>query len=127
MSSSNVRTKMVYDTNELIYKDMNMLIDTDYDDSKDNDEVTVTIVQPSDTNYSIEVYLIRYTSSSEDDIYEAETSEAYTETFTTTKGNTYFVILIDNTTESLSTDYHLLNTASRGKLTRDITIKFNGD
>lgn len=127
MSSSNVRTKMVYDTNELIYKDMNMLIDTDYDDSKDNDEVTVTIVQPSDTNYSIEVYLIRYTSSSEDGIYEAETSEAYTETFTTTKGNTYFVILIDNTTESLSTDYHLLNTASRGKLTRDITIKFNGD
>lgn len=126
-SGSNVRTKMVYDNNELIYKDMNMLIDTDYDDSKDNDEVTVTIVQPSDTNYSIEVYLIRYTSSSEDDIYEAETSEAYTETFTATKGNTYFVILIDNTTESLSTDYHLLNTASRGKLTRDITIKFNGD
>lgn len=126
--SSNVRTKTVNDSNELIYKDMAMLIDTDYDESEDDDKVTVTIKQPSDTNYSIEVYLISYTSNSnEEDCYEAETSEAYTKTFTADKNSTYFVILIDNTTNSLSTDYHLLNVASRGKLTRDITIKFTND
>ena len=126
--SNNVRTKMVYDNNELIYKDMTMLIDTDYEESEDDDKVTVTIVQPSDINYSIEVYLISYTNSSdEEDCYEAETSEAYTTTFKADKNSTYFIILIDNTTNSLSTDYHLLNVASRGKLTRDITIKFTND
>ena len=34
--SNNVRTKMVYDNNELIYKDMTMLIDTDYEESEDD-------------------------------------------------------------------------------------------
>lgn len=123
--SINIRTKVINDTNELIFKNKNLLVDNSTDsDIEENQTITVTIVQPTNTKYSIQVYILEYRRSDEEDMFEADTGEAHTKTFTATKGSIYMVALIDTTTNSTSTDYYLLNTASRGKLTRDITIKF---
>lgn len=123
--SINIRTKVINDTNELIFKNKDLLVDNSTDsDSEENQTVTVTIIQPTNIKYSIQVYILEYRRSDEEDMFEVDTSEAHTKTFTTSKGSIYMVALIDTTTNSTSTDYYLLNTASRGKLTRDITIKF---
>lgn len=124
--SINIRTKVINDTNELIFKNKDILIDNSNNSSEeDNDTVTVTIIQPTDTKYTIQVYLMEYRTSDEEDIFEADTSEAHSTTFIADKNSIYFVVLLDNSTNSISNDYYLLNVASRGKLTRDITIKFN--
>lgn len=123
--SINIRTKVINDTNELIFKNKDLLVDNSTDsDDEENQTVTVTIIQPTNTKYSIQVYILEYRRSDEEDMFDADTSEAHTKTFTATKGSIYMVALIDTTTNTTSTDYYLLNTASRGKLTRDITIKF---
>lgn len=124
--SINIRTKVINDTNELIFKNKDILIDNSNNSSEeDNDTVTVTIIQPTDTKYTIQVYLMEYRTSDEEDMFEADTSEAHSTTFIADKNSIYFVVLLDNSTNSISNDYYLLNVASRGKLTRDITIKFN--
>lgn len=124
--SINIRTKVINDTNELIFKNKDILIDNSNSSSEeDNDTVTVTIIQPTNTKYTIQVYLMEYRTSDEEDMFEADTSEAHSTTFTASKNSIYFVVLLDNSTNSISNDYYLLNVASRGKLTRDITIKFN--
>ena len=127
--NTNIRTKVVNDTNELIFKNKDLLVDnsTDSDTTIAEDNVTVTIVQPKDTKYSIIVYIMEYRRSDEGDIFEADTDEGHKETFKAAKGSVYLVVLLDNTTNSTSTDYYRLNTSSRGKLTRDITIKFKDD
>ena len=127
--NTNIRTKVVNDTNELIFKNKDLLVDNsaDSDTTTVDDNVTVTIVQPKDTKYSIIVYIMEYRRSDEGDIFEADTDEGHKETFKAAKGSVYLVVLLDNTTNSTSTDYYRLNTSSRGKLTRDITIKFKDD
>ncbi len=127
--NTNIRTKVVNDTNELIFKNKNLLVDNspDSDTTTVDDNVTVTIVQPKDTKYSIIVYIMEYRRSDEGDIFEADTDEGHRETFKAAKGSVYLVVLLDNTTNSTSTDYYRLNTSSRGKLTSDITIKFKDD
>ena len=127
--NTNIRTKVVNDTNELIFKNKDLLVDNsaDSDTTIAEDNVTVTIVQPKDTKYSIIVYIMEYRRSDEGDIFEADTDEGHRETFKAAKGSVYLVVLLDNTTNSTSTDYYRLNTSSRGKLTRDITIKFKDD
>ena len=127
--NTNIRTKVVNDTNELIFKNKDLLVDNspDSDTTTTDDNVTVTIVQPKDTKYSIIVYIMEYRRSDEGDIFEADTDEGHKETFKAAKGSVYLVVLLDNTTNSTSTDYYRLNTSSRGKLTRDITIKFKDD
>lgn len=126
--NTNIRTKVVNDTNELIFKNKNLLVDNSADsDTTVVDDVTVTIVQPEDTKYSIIVYIMEYRRSDEGDIFEADTDEGHRETFKAAKGSIYLVVLMDNTTNSTSTDYYLLNTSSRGKLTSDITIKFKDE
>lgn len=126
--NTNIRTKVVNDTNELIFKNKDLLVDNSTDSSETTDDnVTVTIVQPEDTKYSIIVYIMEYRRSDEGDIFEADTDEGHRETFKAAKGSVYLVVLLDNSTNSTSTDYYRLNTSSRGKLTRDITIKFKDD
>lgn len=126
--NTNIRTKVINDTNELIFKNRNILIDNSNTSSDDNtDTTTITIIQPKDTRYTIQVYLMEYRRGDEDDSFEADTSEVHTETFTADIGSIYFVVLVDNSTNSVSNDYYLLNTSSRGKLTRDITIKFKDE
>ena len=126
--NTNIRTKVINDTNELIFKNKDLLVDNSPDsDTTAVDDVTVTIVQPKDTKYTILVYIMEYRRSNEDEIFEADTDEGHKETFKTTKGSIYLVVLLDNSTNSTSTDYYRLNTSSRGKLTRDITIKFKDD
>ena len=127
--NTNIRTKVVNDTNELIFKNKDLLVDNspDSDTTIAEDNVTVTIVQPKDTKYSIIVYIMEYRRSDEGDIFEADTDEGHKETFKAAKGSVYLVVLLDNTTNSTSTDYYRLNTSSRGKLTSDITIKFKDD
>ncbi len=127
--NTNIRTKVVNDTNELIFKNKDLLVDNspDSDTTTVDDNVTVTIVQPKDTKYSIIVYIMEYRRSDEGDIFEADTDEGHKETFKAAKGSVYLVVLLDNTTNSTSTDYYRLNTSSRGKLTSDITIKFKDD
>ena len=127
--NTNIRTKVVNDTNELIFKNKDLLVDNsaDSDTTIAEDNVTVTIVQPKDTKYSIIVYIMEYRRSDEGDIFEADTDEGHKETFKAAKGSIYLVVLLDNTTNSTSTDYYRLNTSSRGKLTSDITIKFKDD
>lgn len=126
--NTNIRTKVVNDTNELIFKNKDLLVDNSPDsDTTVDDNVTVTIVQPTDTKYSIIVYIMEYRRSDEGDIFEADTDEEHRETFKAAKGSIYLVVLLDNTTNNTSTDYYHLNTSSRGKLTRDITIKFKDE
>lgn len=127
--NTNIRTKVVNDTNELIFKNKNLLVDNsaDSDTTTDDNDITVTIVQPKDTKYSIVVYIMEYRRSDEADIFEADTDEGHRETFKAAKGSIYLVVLLDNSTNSTSTDYYRLNTSSRGKLTSDITIKFKDD
>lgn len=126
--NTNIRTKVINDTNELIFKNKDLLVDNSPDsDTTATDDVTVTIVQPKDTKYTILVYIMKYRRSNEDDIFEADTDEGHTETFKTAKGSIYLVVLLDNSTNNTSTDYYHLNTSSRGKLTRDITIKFKDE
>ena len=126
--NTNIRTKVVNDTNELIFKNKDLLVDNSADsDTTTDDNVTVTIVQPKDTKYSIIVYIMEYRRSDEGDIFEADTDEGHKETFKAAKGSIYLVVLLDNSTNSTSTDYYRLNTSSRGKLTSDITIKFKDD
>ena len=126
--NTNIRTKVVNDTNELIFKNKDLLVDNSPEsDTTADDNVTVTIVQPTDTKYSIVVYIMEYKRSDEGDIFEADTDEEHRETFKAAKGSVYLVVLLDNTTNSTSTDYYLLNVSSRGKLTSDITIKFKDE
>ena len=53
--NTNIRTKVVNDTNELIFKNKDLLVDNfaDSDTTTTDDNVTATIVQPKDTKYSI--------------------------------------------------------------------------
>ena len=126
--NTNIRTKVVNDTNELIFKNKDLLVDNSPEsDTTVDDNVTVTIVQPTDTKYSIIVYIMEYRRSDEGDIFEADTDEGHKETFKAAKGSIYLVVLLDNSTNSTSTDYYHLNTSSRGKRTRDITIKFKDE
>lgn len=126
--NTNIRTKVVNDTNELIFKNKDLLVDNSPDsDTTAVDDVTVTIVQPTDTKYSIIVYIMEYRRSDEGDIFEADTDEEHRETFKVAKGSVYLVVLLDNTSNSTSTDYYRLNVSSRGKLTSDITIKFKDE
>ena len=127
--NTNIRTKVVNDTNELIFKNKDLLVDNsaDSDTTTVNNDVTVTIIQPKDTKYSIIVYIMEYRRSDEADIFEADTDEGHKETFKAAKGSIYLVVILDTTTNSTSTDYYRLNTSSRGKLTSDITIKFKMD
>lgn len=126
--NTNIRTKVVNDTNELIFKNKDLLVDNSTGSSESTDDnVTVTIVQPEDTKYSILVYIMEYRRSDEADIFEADTDKGHRETFKAAKGSVYLVVLLDNSTNSTSTDYYRLNTSSRGKLTKDITIKFKDD
>ena len=126
--NTNIRTKVVNDTNELIFKNKDLLVDNSTDsDTTVVDDVTVTIVQPTDTKYSIIVYIMEYRRNDEGDIFEADTDEGHRETFKAAKGSIYLVVLLDTATNSTSTDYYRLNTSSRGKLTSDITIKFKDD
>ena len=127
--NTNIRTKVVNDTNELIFKNKDLLVDNspDSDTTTVDDNVTVTIVQPKDTKYSIIVYIMEYRRSNEGDIFEADTDEGHKETFKAAKGSVYLVVLLDTSTNTTSTDYYRLNTSSRGKLTSDITIKFKDD
>lgn len=127
--NTNIRTKVVNDTNELIFKNKDLLVDNspDSDTATVDNDVTVTIVQPKDTKYSIIVYIMEYRRSDEADIFEADTDEGHRETFKAAKGSIYLVVLLDTSTNTTSTDYYRLNTSSRGKLTSDITIKFKDD
>ena len=127
--NTNIRTKVVNDTNELIFKNKDLLVDNspDSDTTVADDNVTVTIVQPTDTKYSIVVYIMEYRRSDEGEIFEADTDEGHRETFKAAKGSIYLVVLLDTSTNTTSTDYYRLNTSSRGKLTSDITIKFKDD
>ena len=127
--NTNIRTKVVNDTNELIFKNKDLLVDNspDSDTTTVDDNVTVTIVQPKDTKYSIIVYIMEYRRGEEADIFEADTDEGHKETFKAAKGSIYLEVLLDNSTNSTSTDYYRLNTSSRGKLTSDITIKFKDE
>ena len=55
--NTNIRTKVVNDTNELIFKNKDLLVDNSPEsDTTAVDNVTVTIVQPKDTKYNIIVY-----------------------------------------------------------------------
>lgn len=122
----NIRTKVVNDTNELIFKNKDLLVDNSTDSTDTNsDTVTVTIVQPTNTKYKILVYIMTYKRSNNEESFEVDVDDGHNETFTANKGSIYLVVLLDTTTNNTSTDYYLLNTSSRGKLTRDITIKFN--
>lgn len=127
--NTNIRTKVVNDTNELIFKNKDLLVDNspESDTTAADDNVTVTIVQPKDTKYSIIVYIMEYRRSDEGDIFEADTDEGHKETFKAAKGSVYLVVLLDTSTNTTSTDYYRLNTSSRGKLTSDITIKFKDE
>ena len=135
--NTNIRTKVVNDTNELIFKNKDLLVDNspDSDTATVDNDVTVTIVQPKDTKYSIIVYIMEYRRSDEAqlaqeikaDIFEADTDEGHRETFKAAKGSIYLVVLLDTSTNTTSTDYYRLNTSSRGKLTSDITIKFKDE
>lgn len=126
--NTNIRTKVVNDTNELIFKNKDLLVDNSPESNTTvANDVTVTIVQPKDTKYSIIVYIMEYRRSDEGDIFEADTDEGHKETFKAAKGSVYLVVLLDTSTNTTSTDYYRLNTSSRGKLTSDITIKFKDD
>lgn len=126
--NTNIRTKVVNDTNELIFKNKYLLVDNSPEsDTTVANDVTVTIVQPKDTKYSIIVYIMEYRRSDEGEIFEADTDEGHKETFKAAKGSVYLVVLLDTSTNTTSTDYYRLNTSSRGKLTSDITIKFKDD
>ena len=127
--NTNIRTKVVNDTNELIFKNKDLLVDNspDSDTTAADNDVTVTIVQPKNTKYSIIVYIMEYRRSDEGDIFEADTDEGHRETFKAAKGSIYLVVLLDASTNTTSTDYYRLNTSSRGKLTSDITIKFKDE
>lgn len=125
--NTNIRTKVINDNNELIFKNKDLLVDNSPDSDTTAVDVTVTIVQPKDTKYTILVYIMEYRRSNEDEIFEADTDEGHTETFKAAKGSIYLVVLLDNTTNNTSTDYYHLNTSSRGKLTKDITIKFKDE
>lgn len=126
--NTNIRTKVVNDTNELIFKNKDLLVDNSPEsDTTVTNDVTVTIIQPTDTKYSIVVYIMEYRRSDEGDIFEADTDEGHTETFKAAKESVYLVVLLDTSTNTTSTDYYRLNTSSRGKLTSDITIKFKDE
>lgn len=126
--NTNIRTKVVNDTNELIFKNKDLLVDNSPElDTTVTNDVTVTIIQPTDTKYSIVVYIMEYRRSNEDEIFEADTDKGHTETFKATKESVYLVVLLDTSTNTTSTDYYRLNTSSRGKLTSDITIKFKDE
>ena len=80
--NTNIRTKVVNDTNELIFKNKDLLVDNspDSDTTTVDNDVTVTIVQPTDTKYTILVYIMEYRRSNNDDIFEADTDEGHKET-----------------------------------------------
>lgn len=104
----NIRTTSPNIINQCIYTNQKWIIIPNTDSDSDDTEINVTIIQPNDYTITVKCNN-RYT---------------FTESFTTSSGTIYSIILTDNSTGSLSTDYYKLNCTSQGKFTRDVTIQF---